>query len=56
MTEEFHKPTKRELIEMIKEMNDNIEKLPSYAMTSPITHIDLSALLILLYAIHTAEA
>lgn len=56
MTEEFSKPNKSELIEMLKEMNDNIEKLPPYAMTSPVTNLDLSALLILLYAIHKAEA
>lgn len=56
MTQAFQKPTKSELIEMLKEMNDSIEKLPTYAMTSPITHMDYSALLILLHAILTAEA
>lgn len=55
MTEEFQKPTKSELIEMLKQMNDDIEKLPPYAMTLPITNLDLSALLILLYSIHKAE-
>ena len=55
MTEEIPKPTKSELIEMIKEMNDNIEKLPPNALIMPINHYDFSALLILLYAIHKAE-
>jgi hypothetical protein len=54
--EEIQKPTKAELVEMLKEMNDNIEKLPPYAMTSPVTNLDLSALLILLHAIHRAES
>lgn len=53
---EFTKPTKSDLIEMLKEMNDNIEKLPPYALSSPATNLDLSALLILLYAIFKAEA
>ena len=56
MSEEFKKPTRSDLIEMLKEMNDNIEKLPTYALTSPSTNLDFSALLILLYAIFKAEA
>lgn len=56
MTEENHKPSKIELIDMLDEMNRNIEKLPLYAMSSPITHYDLSALLILLSAIFKAES
>lgn len=56
MTEtEFQKPTKLELIEMLKQMNDDIERLPPYALTSAVSNLDLSALLILLYAIHKAE-
>lgn len=54
-TEEFKKPTKSELIEMLKQMNDDIENMPPYAMTLPITNLDFSALLILLHAIHTAD-
>lgn len=56
MSEESQRPSKAELVGMLKEMNDNIEKLPPYAMTAPITHLDFSALLILLHAIHTVEA
>lgn len=56
MSEEIKKPSKIELIEMLQEMNDNIEKLPPYAMSAPVTHLDFSALLILLHAILTAEA
>ncbi len=55
MSEEIPKPSKSDLIEMLKEMNDNIEKLPPYALTSFVTNMDFSALLILLYAIHKAE-
>jgi hypothetical protein len=55
MSEEFVKPTKKELIEMLDEMNASIERLPSYAMSSPISNIDLSALLILLSAIFKSE-
>lgn len=56
MQEEIQKPSKLELIEMLKEMNDNIERLPPYALTSPVTNLDFSALLILLHAIHKSEA
>lgn len=55
MSEEFKKPTKKELIEMLDEMNLNVEKLPSYAMSSPITHYDYSALLILLSALFKSD-
>ena len=51
MSEEIAKPTKQELIEMLNEMNRNIESLPAHAMILPVTHYDLSALLILLHAI-----
>lgn len=56
MQDEVQKPNRSELIEMLEEMNRNIEKLPLYAMNSPITHYDFSALLILLSAILKAEA
>ena len=55
MQDEVVKPNRAELIEMLEEMNKNIEKLPLYAMTSPITHYDFSALLILLSAIFKSE-
>ena len=55
MGEEFKKPTRAELIELINTMNNDIEKLPTYALSSPITHYDFSALLILLYAVFKAE-
>ena len=56
MTEEIKKPTKQELIEMLDEMNNNIEKLPQHVMTSPIMHYDFSALIILLSAIFKSES
>jgi hypothetical protein len=49
------KPNRKELIEMLLEMNKNIENLPIHVMTSPVMHYDLSALLILLSAIFNAE-
>lgn len=48
MSEEVNKPTKKDLIDMLDEMINNIEKLPLYAMTSPISHYDHCAVLILL--------
>lgn len=53
--EELPKMTKKELIEMLDEMNRNIEKLPPHALISPINHYDFSALLILLSAILKSE-
>lgn len=50
-----HKPSREELIEMLDEMNNNIEKLPSHAWITPINHYDFSALLILLSALFKSE-
>ena len=50
------KPSKKELIEMLDEMNKSIENLPQHAMIASITHYDFSALLILLSAIFKAES
>lgn len=55
MAEEFTKPSKKELIEMLDEMNNNIEKLPQHALVTAINHYDFSALLILLSAIFKSE-
>jgi hypothetical protein len=49
--ETFCKPSLKELIEMLDEMNSNIEKLPPYALSMPVSNMDLSALLILLSAL-----
>lgn len=48
-------PSKRELIDMLDEMIKNIEGLPLYAMTSPISHYDHCALLILLSSIFKSD-
>jgi hypothetical protein len=53
--EEFTKPTRKELIDMLDEMLANIERLPPHALASFITNYDLSALIILLSAIFKAE-
>ena len=42
------KPTKKELLEMLDAMIDNIEKLPNQAMHTPINHYDYCSGLILL--------
>jgi hypothetical protein len=49
------RPTKQELIAMLDEMIKNIEALPLYAMTSPISHYDHCALLILLSAMFKSD-
>lgn len=49
------KPTKKELIDMLDAMNDNIESLPVYALSSPASNMDLSALIILLSAIFKSD-
>lgn len=41
---------KKELLEIAKEMRDNLENLPQDAMLTPPTHYDLSSLFILLVA------
>jgi hypothetical protein len=51
----YKKPLKKELIEMLDEMNASIEKMPVYALSSPVSNLDLSALLILLAAIFKSD-
>lgn len=55
MSNEIKKPNKKELIEMLDEMNKNIESLPPHALILPINHYDFSALLILLKALFEAD-
>lgn len=52
---EENKPTKRELIDMLDEMIKNVEKLPLYAMTSPISHYDYCSLMILLSSLFKSD-
>ena len=49
------KPTKDELIEMLDDMINNIEKLPPRALNSSVTHYDLVAALILIASVLKAE-
>ncbi len=44
-------PTKHDLINMLDEMVENIEKLPSHAMSLPVTHYDFASALLLLSSI-----
>lgn len=50
-----NKPTREELLKMLDVMLENIEKLPPYAMTQPITHYDLASLILLLSSILRAD-
>ena len=54
--ENNNKPSKKDLLDMLKEMNNNIEKLPPHALITSISHYDFSALLILLTALFEAES
>lgn len=53
---DVHKPTKKEMIEMLKEMIKRIEELPQMAMLTPINHYDYVSLLILLSGLFEAES
>lgn len=45
------KPTKKELIEMLKNMKNAYQNLPDSALTIPLTHYDFVSLLLLLDAL-----
>lgn len=46
---------KKELLEMLSEQINAYERLPQHALMTPITHYDLSSLMILMLAIFRAE-
>jgi hypothetical protein len=46
-----HKHSRKELLDMLRELIKNIEQLPAQAMTTPINHYDFNSLLILLFAL-----
>lgn len=45
------KPTRKELLKMLKEMIENTDKLPSQALFSPVMYSDFVSLMLLLSAI-----
>lgn len=49
------RPNKEDLIFMLDEMIKNIEKLPSYIMTTPINHYDYVSLLMVLSSIFKSD-
>ena len=49
------KTSRKELIDMLTEMQNNIERLPQHAMLEPISHYEHVALIILLKAIFDAD-
>jgi len=53
--ENSSKPNRKELIDMLDEMNASIERLPAYGLISPASNLDLSALIILLSAIFKSD-
>ena len=46
-----HKPTRKELLDMLDNIIENVEKLPPHAMSQPITHYDFVSLVLLLSVI-----
>lgn len=46
-----HKPTKKELMEMLEDMIKSYDNLPAHAMQAPVTNYDLSACLLLILSI-----
>ena len=53
--EEYKKPNKAQLVELLDEMVRNIEKLPPNAMNSYVTHYDLWSALLLISEILKAD-
>lgn len=49
------KLSKKQLLDMLDEMVQNIENLPPHAMTLPITHYDFASLMLLIGALFKAE-
>ena len=49
------KPNRKELLEELKGMIENIEKLPAHALSLPISHYDFVSALMLLSAIFRSE-
>lgn len=49
------KPSKKEMLSMLKDMITSIESLPSNAMSQPITHYDYLSLLLLISAILSSD-
>lgn len=54
-TDSIVRHTKKDLIDMLDMMIENIERLPQNAMSQPITHYDLVSALILLSSIFKQE-
>lgn len=49
------KPSKKDLLDMLDRMIADYDKMPSQAMTAPISHFDLSSALLLLSSILRAD-
>jgi hypothetical protein len=49
------KPTKKDLLVMLDEMIKSYERLPSHAMSNPISHYDFCGALILIQSILTSD-
>ena len=53
--DEYKKPSRSDLIEMLDQMIKNIDGLPTNAMLTPINHYDFCSLLILLSAMFKSD-
>jgi hypothetical protein len=52
-SENTHQHTLQELVSMLKEMSESVERLPTNAMTSFVTHYDMYSFLLLVVAFAT---
>jgi hypothetical protein len=52
---EGHKPTREEVLLMLKEMTASYQKLPQHAMYNFVNHADFCSLLLLLVSLFDSE-
>lgn len=52
---EVKKPSREELLKMLESMIENIERLPSHAMTTSIDHYDLLSFMMLVSALFRSD-
>ncbi len=55
MTDDEKKSTKKELLEALEQMIQNMENLPMGAMLSPVNHYDLVSVLILFSSLYKLD-
>jgi hypothetical protein len=50
------KPSKKDVLDMLKNMIEIYDKIPPYAMHAPVSNADLLSVLLLMQAIATADS